>query len=143
MRVITRGLRAVQLRRRLLDPRRYGFYAVQLFSHKVLRRLVALPLLVLLFVTPTLWTRGVFYRFAALTQSAFCACAVLGFVLGQRNSGGHKVLAVPLYFSMVNYAALLATVNLLRGRRIDRWETQRPADAPTRAPDYVPTQEGN
>lgn len=53
------------------------------------------------------------------------------------------MLAIPLYFSMVNYAALLATLNLLRGRTIDRWDTQRTADASSRAPDYVPTQEGN
>ena len=47
VRVMTRGLNGVVLRRGLLDPRRHGFYAVQLFSHKVLRRLMAIPLLML------------------------------------------------------------------------------------------------
>ena len=42
---MTRGLRGVALRRDLLDPRRTGFYAVQLASHKVLRRMMAFPLL--------------------------------------------------------------------------------------------------
>jgi cellulose synthase/poly-beta-1,6-N-acetylglucosamine synthase-like glycosyltransferase len=44
VRVMTRGLNAVVARHELLDPRRYGFYALQLLSHKVLRRLMALPL---------------------------------------------------------------------------------------------------
>ncbi len=44
VRVMTRGLNAVVARHELLDPRRHGFYALQLLSHKVLRRLMALPL---------------------------------------------------------------------------------------------------
>ncbi|MCG8348377.1 MAG: glycosyltransferase [Chloroflexales bacterium] len=58
VRVITRGLRAVLLCRALLNPLRYHFYALQLFSHKVLRRLVVLPLLLL---SPLIWSKGLFY----------------------------------------------------------------------------------
>src|SRR5699024_400548 len=47
VRVMTRGLQAVAHRRRLLDPREHGFYAYQLLHHKLLRRLMGLPLLVL------------------------------------------------------------------------------------------------
>ena len=43
---MTRGLRGVAARRALLDPRRTGFYAVQLASHKILRRVMAVPLLI-------------------------------------------------------------------------------------------------
>ena len=35
-----RGWRALMAHRALLDPMRHGWYAWQLFSHKVLRRLV-------------------------------------------------------------------------------------------------------
>jgi cellulose synthase/poly-beta-1,6-N-acetylglucosamine synthase-like glycosyltransferase len=47
VRIMTRGLRGVAVARGLLDPRRTGFYAVQLLTHKVLRRLMAIPLLVI------------------------------------------------------------------------------------------------
>jgi ribose 1,5-bisphosphate isomerase len=41
--------------RELLNPFRYGFYAIQMFSHKVLRRLLFIPMVVLLVVVrPTL-----------------------------------------------------------------------------------------
>lgn len=55
VRVITRGLRGVLIvRRELLNPFRYGFYAFQLFAHKVLRRLVVFPLLLVLLTSPLL-----------------------------------------------------------------------------------------
>lgn len=125
VRIITRGLRAVLLRRQLLNPFQHGFYALQLFSHKVLRRLVVLPLLLLLLVSPLLWTRGIFYRVATLTQLLFYGCAAIGVALGKTRLGQHKLFTLPAFFCMVNTAALLAAINIVRGRRIVRWEPQR------------------
>jgi cellulose synthase/poly-beta-1,6-N-acetylglucosamine synthase-like glycosyltransferase len=125
VRVMTRGLRGVVEARALLNPLRYGFYAVQLFSHKVLRRLVAVPLLILALVSPFLWRRGLFYKLAALGQ-AFCyGCAAAGLFLRGTRHGKTKLLTVPLFFCTANAAALLATINLIRGRKIDMWSPQR------------------
>lgn len=128
VRVMTRGLRAVQLRRELLNPFRYGFYALQMFSHKVLRRLVVLPLLVLALVTPLLWAKGRFYRLAALAEAIFLGCAAVGYGLRHTKLGQKKPFAIPFYFVMVNYAAFLAALNIVRGRKIERWEPQRVAE---------------
>ncbi len=125
VRVITRGLRAVLVMRQLLNPFRYGFYALQLFSHKVLRRLVVFPLLVLLLVSPFLWGRGLFYQLATLAQIAFYGSALIGLVLGRMQLGWLKIFTLPFFFCMVNAAAFLATWNVLRGHTIDRWEPQR------------------
>jgi hypothetical protein len=125
VRVITRGLRAVLLRRALLNPFRHGFYALQLFSHKVLRRLVVLPLLVLFVVSPLLWTQGLLYQLATLAQVALYGGGALGIVLSQTRLGRHKLFSIPAFFCMVNAAALLATLNIVRGHRIERWEPQR------------------
>ncbi len=126
VRVMTRGLRAVVWRRELLNPFRYGFYSLQLFSHKVVRRLVVLPLLVLLLVSPLLWSMGPFYQLATLAQAAFYSCGAIGVWLGDSRLGKQKIFALPAFFCMVNAAALLATMNLVRGHRIERWEPQRP-----------------
>ena len=125
VRVMTRGLRAVVLRRKLLNPLRYGFYAVQLFSHKVLRRLVVFPLLLLFLVSPFLWSMGLFYQLATLAQLAFYSCGAAGIWLGDSRLGKKKIFALPAFFCMVNTAALVATVNLVRGHQINRWEPQR------------------
>lgn len=135
VRIITRGLRGVGVMRELLDPRRHGFYAVQLFSHKVLRRLMVFPLGVLALTSPLLWPYGWFYQLATLAQLGFYGCALAGGVL-QRAGGGRgsrlgrlKLFSVPFFFCMVNLAALVAVWNVLRGYRIERWEPARPAGA--------------
>lgn len=122
VRVMTRGLRGVILRRALLDPRRTGFYAVQLATHKVLRRLVVLPLIGLAIVTPTLWRAGALYRLAAIGQGAAYALAAIGLATADRPIGRHKLLAVPAFVVAANVAALQAVANIVRGRRIDRWD---------------------
>lgn|SRR5690606_6923962 len=124
VRIMTRGLRAVLVMRELLNPSKYGFYALQLFSHKVLRRLMFAPLLVLLVVNPFLWNSGLFYQVTMLLQVAFYGCALLGWLLADRKIGSLKCFSIPYYFCMVYVAAFIATLNIVRGRTIDRWQPQ-------------------
>ncbi|MBX3011401.1 MAG: glycosyltransferase family 2 protein [Caldilineaceae bacterium] len=128
VRITTRGLRAVLLRRELLNPLRYGFYAFQLFSHKVLRRLVVIPLLLLFLVNWGLWNQGWFYQATLLAQVAVYGCALLGWRLSDTRWGKLKLFSIPFFFGMVNLASLLATWNIVRGHRIERWEPQRRED---------------
>ncbi len=124
VRVMTRGLTGVWLARALLDPRRHGFYALQLFTHKVLRRLVVVPLALLLVATPFLIDEGPLYRFAALAQAGLYAAALVG-ALARKGLGRRRPFALPLYFCLVNFAAWQALLNVMRGRRIERWDPQR------------------
>lgn len=128
VRITTRGLRAVILRRELLNPMRYGFYALQIFSHKVLRRLVVIPLLIMLLVSPFLWTQGWFYQAALLAQVVVYGCGLLGLAFGDSRWGRSKLFAIPFFFCMVNWASFLAAWNIVRGHRIERWEPQRRDD---------------
>jgi cellulose synthase/poly-beta-1,6-N-acetylglucosamine synthase-like glycosyltransferase len=137
VRIMTRGLRGVYERRALLDPRHYGFYSLQLLSHKVLRRLVGIPLIAMALLAPSLWNRGRAYRLATIGQWTFYGLGIAGLALGRRGRGRHRLLAAPSFFVMVNAAALVAAWNVVRGRRIDRWDPARsdtvrlePAPAP-------------
>lgn len=127
VRVIGRGFASVWHRRQLLDPRRTGFYAFQLFSHKVLRRLVGVPLIVLAGSSVLLWNAGPLYRAAALAQLAFHGLALVGW-LGRRNRFARtRLLSLPAFFDMAHLAALHALVEFLRGRQRRIWEPQRDA----------------
>ena len=128
VRVMTRGLRAVLLRRALLNPRRHGLYSVQLFAHKVLRRVMVFPLAAIAVTSPLLWRRGVLYRTATLLQAGFYGLGGLGMMLSHRQVGRRKILMLPAFFCFVNAAAARATWNAVSGRRIDRWEPQRTVD---------------
>jgi cellulose synthase/poly-beta-1,6-N-acetylglucosamine synthase-like glycosyltransferase len=125
VRIMTRGLRAVMMRYQLLNPFRYGFYSLQLFSHKVLRRLVVFPLLLIFCISPLLWSQNVIYGAMFLGQLIFYILGVLGILFKGARFGQLKIFSFPFFFVMVNAAALVATFNILRGHRIDRWEPQR------------------
>jgi cellulose synthase/poly-beta-1,6-N-acetylglucosamine synthase-like glycosyltransferase len=123
VRITLQGLKSVLLRRELMNPRRYGFYAVQLFSHKLLRRLVVFPLIIVFLTSPFLWNRGIFYQLSTLAQVAFYACALVGLILAGYRLGKLKIFTVPFYFSMIYAAAFVAVIKLLKGQEITRWET--------------------
>jgi cellulose synthase/poly-beta-1,6-N-acetylglucosamine synthase-like glycosyltransferase len=125
VRVMTRGLNAVVVMRELLNPFKYGFYALQLFSHKVLRRLVFVPMIVLLIVTPFLWNEGWFYQLALIAQVAFYGLAILGAGFERVGKKLPKVAAIPFFVTMVYTAAMIATWNVLTGRQVKSWKPQR------------------
>lgn len=125
VRIMTRSFRGLLLMRRLFDPRRTGWYAVQLFWHKVMLRTAALPLLALAVVAPTLWRHGPIYQLATVGQVACYGLAAAGIALARRPIGRHPALAVPAYFTLVNIASIRALLNLIRGERIDRWTPER------------------
>lgn len=125
VRVTTRGLRCVWEQRYLLNPKEYGFYAIQLFSHKVLRRLMALPLLGLLLSAPQLWSRGLFYRLATIGQFVFHGAAIAGYKLRDDSLGQLKFLSFPYHLDMVNLATLVGIAQLFLGVRYDVWEAER------------------
>ena len=125
VRVIMRSWKALIVRRELLNPFRYKFYAIQLFSHKVLRYLVVFPLLVLFLVSPFLWPKGFIYQMATICQLAFYSCALLGLLLHRTRFGRNKMFTIPFYFCMVNAASLVAIIKVLQGHQIKHWEPQR------------------
>ncbi len=133
VRVMARGLRCIVVMRALLDPRRYGFFAVQLLSHKLLMRTAVIPLLLLAACTATLWNHGWFYRAALIAQAAFYALGALGMLFADRKLAKSKLFAFPAYFCLVNAAAAKAIWQLFRGEKHERWEPDRPDPHPGHA----------
>jgi len=125
VRIMTRGLRGVLLRKRLLNPLRYGFYSVVLFSHKVLRRLVPVFLLLLFAASWLLSGAHVFYLAAAAAQMFFYLLAGAGYLLRGHRLGRLKFLSMPFFYCLANAAALVAVTRVLRGQRIEFWQPQR------------------
>lgn len=125
VRIINRGLRGIILRKRLLNPFKYGFYSVILFSHKVLRRLVPLILMLLFIVSIGLAFENSFYLLAALIQSLFYLLAYTGYLLRNWKLGHSRVFYIPFFYCLANAAAFVAITKLIRGKRIESWQPQR------------------
>lgn len=128
VRIMTRGLRGVAARRALLDPRRTGFYAIQLLSHKVLRRMMAIPLLVVALGAPLLWGQGLIYQLTTLGAAGVAGLGAVGLAAPGSRVGRHRIAGLASFFLLVNVASLEAAWNLATGRRIDRWEPRRTID---------------
>ena len=124
VRVVTRGMRGLLYMRTLINPLRHGFVSFQLISHKILRWLV--PVFLLLLFASNLALLGVsrYYDVAFVLQGAFYLMAVLGFV-AERMNFASRLLTVPLYFVTVNAAALVAMYQLCKGQKAVTWETVR------------------
>ncbi len=135
VRVASAGFTSLRHRRGLLNPFRHGFYALQLLTHKVLRRMILIPLLLLLISAPVLWaaSTGVwrwFYGLATVGQLALHGAALAGLLLRRTPLARLKPLSLPFYFDMVNIAAMIGLFNTLRGiATYDRWDTRRKTQA--------------
>jgi cellulose synthase/poly-beta-1,6-N-acetylglucosamine synthase-like glycosyltransferase len=125
VRLMTRAWRSVALRRQLLNPFRYGFYSVVLASHKVLRRLLPLFLIVLLVSSVLSAGQSRFFMAAAAGQLAFYLLAGLGWAARRMRIGRSRLVYIPFYYCLANAAALVAFVRFLAGTRIAHWEPQR------------------
>lgn len=123
VRVITRGMRGLLFMKTLFNPFRYSFVAFQLFSHKVLRWLI--PIFLLIALVSNLFLVGVaFYNVTLMFQLIFYALALIGFVTEKHNILV-KPLTIPLYFVTVNLAAVVAMYRIWRGHKAVTWETMR------------------
>ena len=118
-----RGWRGLMTMTQLLNPLRYGFYSLQLFSHKVLRRLTPFLLLLLAAVTLALAPRHDFFAVFAALQAGFYGIAALTWAVpALRRVPG---FSLALFFVMGHVAMGLGVANVVRGQRTDRWSPVR------------------
>lgn len=128
VRVTNHSVRALLLLGRRLWSS--GFYSVELLSHKLLRHLAPFPLLALLLSSLALAIRldgaaGALFGLCLAAQAAVYGLGLLGFLLRGTRPGRLRLLSIPYYFSMVNTAALLGVLSILRGVRPARWTPRK------------------
>lgn len=124
VRTLIRGMAALWAYRRLLNPLRAGFFAVELWSHKLVRWLVPVFLVTALAAAGALAARP-FYLSVFGLQLLFYVLA--GCALWWPRLQGYAVARIPAYFSVVNAAILVAWIKFLRGVRMEVWAPSRRA----------------
>lgn len=119
VRTLIRGMTALFSYARVLNPVRFGVFAVEMFSHKVLRWSVPVFLITALF-SSVLLIDSPWFLFVTAIQVAFYLVALLAFsgwaVIRQSLPG-----KIALYFSIVNAAILVAWVKYAIGVRQELW----------------------
>ncbi|MCL6480327.1 MAG: glycosyltransferase family 2 protein [Firmicutes bacterium] len=123
VRTIVHGLDVLFLHAHLLNPFRYGFFAVQLASHKLFRWLVPFAALGLLGSSIALHDAGAIYRLALLAQAVVHGGGLLSLLL---NPGSVLKLLRPAGFFLLGSAAtVMAWMYYLSGERFVIWQPSR------------------
>ena len=122
-RIVSRSLYGLWTAAGVLNPFAHFFFALQMFSHKLLRWLVPVWLVVVLAVNIPLATDG-YYGLLLVLQVAFYGLAALGLLLPERL-GRCWLFYVPAYFTATNWGTLLGLLSFLTGRRHRVWQPAR------------------
>ena len=127
VRTMARGMETLIFNRHLLNPRRYGLFAVKLLSHKVCRWLIP-PAAVVAILGMLILSRDNAWAVIAL---AFSAVALVGAWAGSRwpaDRAMPRVLSLVSFAVAANVAVLHAIIRVVHGHEDHLWEpTRRPS----------------
>ncbi len=120
VRTVIRGMTALSRHKEVLNPQRFGLFAFQVFSHKLMRWLVPWCLIGLFIVSALVAHDGVIYSLAVLFQIGFYGTAILAqFLPHLREISWVKLI---YFFVQVNVALLEAAIKFLAGERMTTWK---------------------
>jgi len=114
VRIITRGIRGMIYCRELL---KLDFTGFALISHKILRWLA--PIFMFFLFTANLFYHPGIYLVLLSGQLIFYLMALAGLKYEK------KLLYIPTYFTIVNYASLVGIIHFITGRKYVSWETSK------------------
>ncbi len=125
VRTVARGLRVLVAKRELLNPLRYGFFSIQLLSHKLMRWVV--PFLYIIFFLSSMCLtfcekNSIFYVLIFLIQLLFFALTIFGYIREKEGKQLSAIYKIPLFFFISNLAILSAWIKLLCGKKFAAWE---------------------
>ncbi|MBA6363049.1 glycosyltransferase [Colwellia sp. BRX8-4] len=122
VRVSLRALWALFDMRMLLNPFKFGLFSLQLFSHKVLRYLAFIPLVITFITNVVLLGQHAIFNLALFAQLAFYLSAWLGH---NNNEQTNKWIGLAHYFCLINFAAAIASYKFIKGEKIVIWKPRQ------------------
>lgn len=120
VRTVLRGMTGLARHPDVLNPVRFGLFAFQVFSHKLMRWGVPWFLLALLVVTLILANDGWIYTLALVAQVVFYAIAAWGH--WGRKGQNHSGVRLVYFFVQVNLALADSAVQFFKGKRMTTWK---------------------
>lgn len=121
VRVALRSFWALWDKRALLNPLRYGLFAWQLFSHKLLRYLSFIPLAVATASNWWLLDAAPLYQLAGAAQIAFAVLVVLA-LAGPKLLANNPLSRYCYYFFLLNWSSAVAFGRFLAGHKQVLWQ---------------------
>ena len=124
VRVALRTYWALKDMKSLLNPARNPLFAWQLWSHKVLRYLCFLFLVVAYLTNLSLWFQGPIYKMLFLSQNLLYVGAVLSPIFSKRGFRP-RLLYLSNYFVLLNVSSAHAFLKFLSGKKQTFWAPRK------------------
>jgi len=124
VRITSRTIRAIVSNIVLLNPFRFGFYSIELFSHKICKLCVPFFLIVCLITNLLILDDGKAYAYMLFGQVAFYILAAIH-ASALPVKGLSSLLSIPKTFAVANCAILWGWLKYFRGETYTTWRTGR------------------
>ncbi len=123
LRTVIRGMAALGSNLDVLNPFKYGMFAFQMFSHKVMRWLVPWFLILLFATNLVMIQEHWFYSLCFIGQLGFYTLATLGALSEPLRK--NSLIKLCYFFVQVNLAIFQASIQYAMGKRITKWEPSK------------------
>jgi cellulose synthase/poly-beta-1,6-N-acetylglucosamine synthase-like glycosyltransferase len=121
VRIALRSFRGLIYCRQLLNVIKYPEYAFKLVSHKMLRWLVPVFMIIVFVTNILLVPIAYYYSVLLIGQVLFYLLSYIGC----KSNSRFLLLYIPYYFVAVNLAMLIALIKLLKGEKATSWNPIR------------------
>ncbi len=128
IRIAAGGIQSILRLKKSANPFNYPILTFQYISHRVLRWAITPWLMILVLIlniiisieNPDLWI----FQLILLGQALFYFASLAGYLLESKKIK-IKILFIPFYFSMMNYAAMAGTFRYFKGKQSAAWEKSK------------------
>lgn len=122
IRVTVRGMRSLMQRKALMNPMNYGFYAIQLISHKLIRRFTPFFALLLLPLNALIADQSWFYLTLFVLQLCFYAIGIAGLL--DKGKQLPKPVTMVGFLLLSSFALGVGVVKYFTGLRFTQWSPE-------------------
>ncbi|HBC46549.1 MAG TPA: glycosyltransferase family 2 protein [candidate division Zixibacteria bacterium] len=119
VRTVVHGIDVLFHFKAILNPFKYGFFSIQVFSHKLMRWLVPFALFIIFAANIPLSVNNEYYYGALACQSFLYLLTLLAFVVKPLQN--NRVIKIPYFFVMANHSILIAWIDFIKGERYITW----------------------
>ncbi|TYK65757.1 glycosyltransferase family 2 protein [Colwellia echini] len=124
-RIVNRSFRGLMKVKAVLNPFKFGFFSFEVISHKLLRWLM--PVFIVLFAVGSIYLgyqQFELFKTTSVLGILFLWLAQIGFLKAEQTSIS-KIFFIPYYFLMVNYYSLMGVITALAGNIQVTWSSPR------------------
>ena len=119
-RTIVHGIEVLSKFKAVLNPFKYGFYSIQIISHKLLRWLVPYFLTIIFITNILIVSKGYIYLVFFVAQLCFYLIALAVHFRPELNN--NPVSKISYFFTLTNISILVSWYKYWTGERFLRWE---------------------